>query len=75
MKSSERNIIKNLIDYAEFLLVFTVEPIETIAKSCGWADLESFIEMFEKEVGVTPHHYRNWHHDWGEAVVEKESST
>ncbi len=63
MKSIKRNIVKYLIDYAEFLLVYTAEPLEKIAESCGWVNLESFIEIFESEVGVTPQHYRNWHQD------------
>jgi AraC-like DNA-binding protein len=63
MRSFGRNIVKYPINYAEFLLVYTVEPIEKIAERCGWANLENFIEIFEREVGVTPQHYRNWHHD------------
>lgn len=68
MKSFERNIVKSLIDYAKYLLVNTTKPLENIAKSCGWADLESFTEFFQKEVGVTPHRYRQWHHDSGMKV-------
>ncbi len=49
------------IDYAKFLLTQTSVPIETIATDCGWQNEKVFATVFERRVGVTPVHYRNWH--------------
>lgn len=55
--------LKLRIDYAEYLLVQTAEPLDKIASDCGWTSVETFIAVFQKIVGVTPLHYRNWHRE------------
>lgn len=49
------------IDYAKYLLVQTLEPLKTVAADCGWKSERAFASAFERRVGVTPVHYRNWH--------------
>lgn len=49
------------IDYAKFLLTQTNVPIPVIATDCGWQNEQVFALVFERSVGVTPVHYRNWH--------------
>jgi transcriptional regulator GlxA family with amidase domain len=55
--------LKRRIEYAQYLIVHTAEPLEKIASDGGWASIETFVAVFEIMVGVTPTHYRNWHRD------------
>lgn len=47
------------IAHARHLLLNTSYPIKSIAQQCGIADLNYFVRMFKRIVGVTPKVYRD----------------
>ena len=47
------------IAHAQHLLLNTSFPIKSIAQQCGIADLNYFVRMFKRAVGVTPKFYRD----------------
>ena len=49
------------LDFARYLLVQTVESLETIAARCGWGSRKMFTDAFHTQVGVSPEDYRRWH--------------
>ncbi|MDQ4120290.1 MAG: helix-turn-helix domain-containing protein [Acidobacteriota bacterium] len=61
VKILEGEKLNQRLDYAKYLLIKTVEPIERVAADCGWTNEKAFAAIFQQNVGVTPAHYRNWH--------------
>lgn len=61
-KKIEDDDFKRRLDYARYLLTQTPESFEKIAANCGWQSERAFAAVFQIEVGVTPAHYRSWHH-------------
>lgn len=47
------------IAHAQHLLLNTSFPIKSIAQQCGIADLNYFVRIFKRSVGVTPKVYRD----------------
>jgi transcriptional regulator GlxA family with amidase domain len=56
-----REKLERRLDYARYLLTETVEPFDRIAANCGWSSEKAFANSFQRQIGVTPAHYRNWH--------------
>lgn len=57
----DREKLERRLDYARYLLTQTFEPLGKIAAECGWKSESDFAAVFQKSVGVTPVHYRQWH--------------
>ena len=44
--------------HALVLLNSTTIPIQVVAASCGYSDLNYFIKLFKRENGISPKQYR-----------------
>nr|CAA88828.1 AraC-like protein [Azorhizobium caulinodans ORS 571] len=51
------------IDAARRLLEDTTQPLQRIAASCGFADMNTMRRLFAKTIGVTPAAYRSRFHN------------
>ena len=56
--SPNADLIKIRIDYAKHLLETTDETIQRISEICGYASVEYFIRIFNKQLGISPLQYR-----------------
>ena len=59
--SPNADLIKIRIDYAKHLLETTNETIQRISEICGYASVEYFIRIFNKQLGISPLQYRKQH--------------
>jgi len=56
--SPQADLINTRIQYAQYLLKTTNDPINKIAEDCGYLNPEHFMRQFKKKVGATPSQYR-----------------
>ena len=59
--SPNADLIMIRIDYGKYLLENTDETILRISEMCGYASVEYFIRIFNKQVGISPLQYRKMH--------------
>lgn len=56
--SPQADLINTRIQYAQYLLKATNDPINKIAEDCGYHNPEHFMRQFKRRTGTTPSQYR-----------------
>lgn len=56
--SPQADLINTRMQYAQYLLKTTNDPIKKISEDCGYTNHEHFMRQFKKHVGMTPSEYR-----------------
>lgn len=59
--SPSAEFLRQRIARAKVLLSSTGEPMKSIAASCGFCDSAHFSNVFRRQTGATPRHYRKEH--------------
>lgn len=56
--SPKQYIMLSRMSAAKEMLTHSALPVKNIAARCGFTDVNNFIRLFKKQMGITPHAYR-----------------